>query len=123
VAVTVPNWYQSYLHEYSQHAPDKEWVFSRDTTIIGILPKGAGTLPHPEDLVSQNAREVMGFCGDANWRIYTPSTKNLRYAVGYAMRFSPGLLSSNIDPDQYAECINMQANYRVAPHGGITLFG
>ncbi|MDF7826478.1 hypothetical protein P4B35_20780 [Pontiellaceae bacterium B12227] len=121
VAVTVPNWYQNYFHQYSRHAAEKEWVFSKDTTIIGILPKGSGPLPLPEEMVSEAARESMGFCGDSNWRIYTPSTLHLQYAIGYAMRVAPALLSPNIDPAQYAECINMQANYRVAPHGGITI--
>ena len=83
----------------------------------------ASMMALPPGMVSAVARETMGFWGGSNWRIYTPSTLNLQYAIGYAMRFSPALLSPNIDPHEYAECINMQANYRVAPHGGIKLSG
>jgi hypothetical protein len=50
--VTVPNWYRNYLYDR-----EKNWVFSKETSIIGILPKGADPLPLPEEVLSPKARE------------------------------------------------------------------
>jgi hypothetical protein len=110
--VTVPNWYRNYLYD-----TEKRWVFSKDTSIIGILPKGAAALPLPEEVLSPKAREDMAFCGASSWNIMQPTTANLRFALGYAMRYPVGLLSENLNSQEYIDCLLMQSHYRVAYHG------
>ncbi|MDF7826007.1 hypothetical protein P4B35_18395 [Pontiellaceae bacterium B12227] len=110
--VTMPNWYRNYLYD-----DEKRWVFSKETTIIGILPKGVDSLPLPEEVLSAKAREDMPFCGASSWSIMKPTTKHLRYALGYAMRYPVGLLSEKLNPQEYIDCLLMQSGYRVAYHG------
>jgi hypothetical protein len=95
---------------------DPVYSYATETTILALVEKGT-MLPLPESCISPKARVSMNFCGADSWRMMKPTRKALMQALNYAMAFSPALLSSSLDPQEYMDAVMMPSKMRSVSHG------
>lgn len=115
--VTVPNWYSTGRVDDQGKTV---WAMSFNTTIIGLM-KDRGTLPLPEECLSEErrARMIQGGIGCGTWSVYRLVIKMIKAAFRCSMGYSPSLVAHHLDSCDYQKCVGLQSEFRSVGHGAM----
>ena len=116
--LTIPDSRATFEEQGSMSSGEpRDFSFNLSTTIIGIMEKDT-QLPLPENCISNEVRSRAVFhgAGAGTWIVGKATKKMLARALGAAMGFSPALLSTRLNREDYAFVINLQAHLRAVGH-------